>query len=227
MGRRIDRPGHVGRRASVADRVSVEKSSKRTLMLTVRPRTPVPPARARRPFGQRQQLAGQIGRIGRVDGEGGLRADGRIRDLGLHGPLVASPGQIVQLGPAGRPEQADQLGAVHAPRSRRRCRYRATRSRSAVRGPDSPQRAHRQRMQQSQMTSAGGTISNPSGLARPDASLATNLVDAAPTVAIRPSSAWIRARSACAIDHRAAELPTGARRRRGMPRPPTAARPAA
>ena len=80
-----------------------------------------------------------------------------------------------------------------------------------LRGPraDSPQRAHRQRVQQAS-TSAGGTISSPSGLASPEASLATNLVDAAPTVAISPSSPLIRARSRWAISAGPAELPPGA-----------------
>jgi len=44
------------------------------------------------------------------------------------------------------------------------------------------------------MTRSGGTTSNPSGLLRVEASLATNLLAATPTEQVMPCSSWTRSR---------------------------------
>ena len=124
------------------------------------------PGPARGPFGQRQQLPGQKGRVGGVDGEGGLGADRGFARPRSARSVVTAPGEFVQPGAARPAEQPDQLRRgpsraisptvpMPSDSSRSRCAAR----RPTARGPAADAAAP--------ITSAGGTISSPSGLASP------------------------------------------------------------
>ena len=179
----VGRP--VGGAGRVVDRLSVVKSCRRTLMVTVRPERPL----LAQPRGDLAGLAGQqalhqrpVGQVGVV---GALDAHRLGLALGLDRPVVLGPGQARGArAPCARPSSRTSSSRLTASRSAT-VWIPARRSRSAVAGPTPGMTRHVHRAQQVQL-GAGGTTTRPSGLSRSLATLAMNLEVPTPTEAVSP-----------------------------------------
>ena len=192
-------------RAGCVLRVIVVKSANRTLIETVRPDLAGRPQPGRGPLGQpsssRRTTAGSSTSRENVSS----RADAALRPR-------ARPG-------AGRAPRPARAGARRRPGPARaagcragcaRCRHGAQPeavSASSVFSP-TPHSAPTGSGCRKATTSSAGTTSRPSGLAMPEASLATNLLAATPTEQVMPCSSCDRARTA---RRSAAGCPAGGR----------------
>ena len=132
--------------ASVRERVTVVKSPKRTLSWTVRAAASRGPQARRHPVGQADELVLERGVVVEVDREGLLVADRLHLLVGDDRPLVAVPGQRVEVVTRGVAEGAHERVLGDARRGRRRSRRRARRA-AFGRRADTPEAAYRQRVQ--------------------------------------------------------------------------------
>ena len=192
----VDAPRQVGR---LSDRArpgrSVLKSSKRSLIATVRACTP---ARRRRtatpsasPSSVRWMTTGSVTSVSNVVSCPMLFSE-RVKCRCERGSRPHD--KFVQARGVGRPDRSRQsvdrnLGDVTDGAQPESCAAAPPSWRRRPRGPTPAGDAGRQ------WCRTRGTTSRPSGLALLDASLATYFVAAAPTEARRPVSRWMRSRS--------------------------------
>ncbi len=129
--------------------------------------------------------------------EGRLRPDAPLRALGLDGPRVTTPCEVVQVG--ARDLADGRLQGRHVGVGELGDRPDAPLREDGLRALPTPHSAPTGRVRRNGTVAAAGTSSMPSGLACVDASFATNFVVAIPTEHVIPWSAWTRRRSAAAI----------------------------
>ena len=214
--RRSRGPRRSGRR-SVRDRLTVRKSANRTLIDDRAPGLAGPAQPLADLVGQRQQRPADHRRVGHVDVEGHLGADRLLHVLGRR-PAAGRGPRPARAGARRPPRRARPQ---HPERRLGHVADRASARAGAASRPSAPPRPTARRPAAGAGTPAPGrrgTTSMPSGLARVEPSLATNLVDATPTEQVSRCSSATRRRISAAICGGRAEQPPARRPRRGTPR---------